>query len=804
MQSLPEAFLAQIAQDYSLTEFETETFIARLSGMDKTDIVIAQALNISRDRFSSRMTGVYKKFRIDGAGPNKAQRLFIKLLNLYEQRQPSGSAVTQHALELILDSVRKKLQPAIQERCGSMRVLDMDCPIEIAEIYTEVTILNRVAAKRHVSKLSELLEEFDSDLGALDSTGFAKAKGKQFPGAKVVQKYPKLVILGKPGAGKTTFLKHLSMQCIQESLFPHLLPIFVTLRYFAENPGRAGLLDYLCESFKAFEVDRDEIVALLKHGKAIVFLDGLDEVADPDVSDVLTQIQSFSNLYHQNRFIVTCRLAAQDYAFQGFTEVEIADFNDQQIAAFAHNWFTASEQPAKAGAFLSKLAQHSRIRELATSPLLLTLLCLVFGDSLDFPSNRAELYEEGLDVLLKKWDARRNIERCQAYRKLSRQRKEDLLSQIAHVTFRGGRYFFKQRLAEGYIKDYISNLPDTGDDPNVLELDSRGILKSIESQHGLLVERARKIYSFSHLTFHEYFAARKIATSFDPRRQQALLTELVSHCTEPRWQEVCLLVAGMLPNADYLLQMIKAHLDALVADADLERFFDWLAGRAAVAQLPAADEPAVDRPPPCPAETCAAYCYLALMDWGIPFLEQCAEANSAPDFQTDLALTLALNIATGLHADSQQLAALTDVSRAGKQRDRLGEGHSKVRSNLALALQHGAEAGLQVKLQDCLRSALAELPQEPQAMVSWWTGGGSAWIDRLKGALIRQRDIGHGWQFTDAQALRLKQYLNGSRLLLEILNADCYISRDKRQLLLMQWLIPSHQSSGEGNGAELS
>ena len=32
-----------------------------------------------------------------------------------------------------------------------------------------------------------------------------------------------------------------------------------------------------------------------------------------------------------------------------------------------------------------------------------------------------------------------------------------------------------------------------------------------ESHHGLLVERATDIYSFSHLTFHEYFTAKYIS-----------------------------------------------------------------------------------------------------------------------------------------------------------------------------------------------------------------------------------------------------------------------------------------------------
>jgi len=48
------------------------------------------------------------------------------------------------------------------------------------------------------------------------------------------------------------------------------------------------------------------------------------------------------------------------------------------------------------------------------------------------------------------------------------------------------------------------------------QLNSEAVLKSIEAQHGLLVERA-EIYSFSHLTFQEYFTARNFVANSDPQ-----------------------------------------------------------------------------------------------------------------------------------------------------------------------------------------------------------------------------------------------------------------------------------------------
>ncbi|MBE9059313.1 NACHT domain-containing NTPase [Sphaerospermopsis sp. LEGE 08334] len=175
----------------------------------------------------------------------------------------------------------------------------------------------------------------------------------------------------------------------------------------------------------------------------------------------------------------------------------------------------------------------------------------------------AELYKEGLDALLKKWDAKRGIQRDQIYKKLSVQRKEDLLSKIALTTFEKSEYFFKQKAAEQYIIEYIKNLPDASNDPEVLQLDSEKIIKSIEAQHGLLVERAKGIYSFSHLTFHEYFTAREFISV--QQSSDEALQSLVKHFTEKRWREVCLLAVGMSPNANRLLLLIKNTVDKLVS-----------------------------------------------------------------------------------------------------------------------------------------------------------------------------------------------------------------------------------------------
>jgi predicted NACHT family NTPase len=93
----------------------------------------------------------------------------------------------------------------------------------------------------------------------------------------------------------------------------------------------------------------------------------------------------------------------------GLDEVRAEDGDRKdQINDFAQKWFQPKDL-TKAKEFPTALEAYPGLMELATNPLLLTLLCLVYEEGGGFPANRSELYKAGLNVLLKKWDAKRNI-----------------------------------------------------------------------------------------------------------------------------------------------------------------------------------------------------------------------------------------------------------------------------------------------------------------------------------------------------------------------------------------------------------
>jgi predicted NACHT family NTPase len=518
------------------------------------------------------------------AGKNVDRKYFVGICNALDvdwediAGLKSSTPVAEPAepptdIDALVHTIRQRVHADIYHRCGTMRVLDMEQPIDIGDIYTNVNILEKLSGRRRLG-LDELWQDCDRE--NFDRFLLGQIHHERVPGLDAVERYDKLMILGKPGAGKTTFMKRLATLCNQGTFQAHRVPVFVTLKEFAEAKGEPDLETYIGQQWQTCGIkDADVLTSLLGQGRALILLDGLDEVQETEHDRVLKAIKDFTGQYRDCQCVMTCRIAAREYTFQHFTEVEVADFNEEQINEFATKWFRAKQDSKKSETFIQRLKDNKPIQELATNPLLLTLLCLVFGEAADFPANRSELYKEGLDVLLKKWDAKRNIDRDQVYKKLSLKRKEDLLSQLAFATFARGDYFFKQSVVEQHIVDYIRHLPGAHDDEDALQLDSEAVLKSIEAQHGLLVERARGIYSFSHLTFQEYFTAQQITR---PAAQLLLsLADLAQHVTEKRYREIFLLTVGMLPRADDLLVLMKQKIDRFMESSpDLQLFLSWI------------------------------------------------------------------------------------------------------------------------------------------------------------------------------------------------------------------------------------
>lgn len=226
-----------------------------------------------------------------------SSRLFVdicKCLELNWEEIRENEQITQD-IDTLVSEVRRKAKTDIMQRCGTMRVLDMQQPIGLNDIYTDVYILDKITANQRL-EIDELNLDFNPDSDKFDRQWLSKRQ-ERVSGIKVVDKSPKVVILGKPGSGKTTFLKFLCLQCISGKFQSQRLPIFISLKEFAEAKKKSDLLTFIHEKFHQLSIEKDEIIQILTFSRVLIVLDGLDEVNEEDSKRVVNEIENFSNTY---------------------------------------------------------------------------------------------------------------------------------------------------------------------------------------------------------------------------------------------------------------------------------------------------------------------------------------------------------------------------------------------------------------------------------------------------------------------------------------------------------------------------
>lgn len=702
----------------------------------------------------------------------------------------------------VVPQIRSHCHNKIQDQCGTLQILDVARPIELDEIYVHVNILDEPISYTRLDR-SDFPQIYNPTTNEFNRWGLGNVRNPEVPGIEVIENHSKLMVLGRPGAGKSTFLQYIAIQCNQGQLQADRVPIFIRLKTFAEDARDRedfSLLHYISQQLDSCGVVNQSVEKILNYGRVLILLDGLDEVPEYDGDEVVKQIRRFCEKYYKNQFIITCRIAAQKYKFPNFTDVEVSDFNDKQIKNFAKKWFIAvdknseKEGKEKANKFIKKLnlRENQPIREIAVTPILLILTCLVFQSKTEFPSNRAKLYEEGLEILLKKWDESRGIERDNTYKSLSTLRKKQLLSQVAEITFKDGDYFLEQDKLQKLIGNYLRTLPDANTDPIQLQLDSEAVLKSIAVQHGLLVERAQRIYSFSHLTFQEHFTARAIIDS-------RALNRLVSHITKRNWREVFLLAVGMMQPADQLLLSMKQQIDELVADDKLQQFLAWVNQKSLAVQV--ADKPTV-----------RAFYLTFILDLDYFHAQQLDQAlNNAlisASFLDDAINSACVISATNISSDviisnnaisqdfndtySEFCSLKNDLDLAF---DLASDPAHNFNSELVNALNPKFNLKLTHSLQQ-LKNKLPD-PNTNEEIIEWWQKNGQLWTDKLKLVMIEYRDFNQKSQFSEYQKKLLQQYYYANNLLVDCLNSGCEVSPKLCEEIKHTLLLPISESKNK-------
>ncbi|MCP4543647.1 MAG: SUMF1/EgtB/PvdO family nonheme iron enzyme [Chloroflexi bacterium] len=413
--------------------------------------------------------------------------------------------------------------------------------------------------------------------------------------------HSRLAVLGDPGSGKTTLLRYLALlyardlaegttlvqnRLGQEEGNGGRLPILLPLRRLgaflkARRPvddgteGHALLLAHLVQMLEGERVTLpgDFFDAYLEQGRAVVLLDGLDEVADPDLRRRVSRlVESFTAAYPGCRYVVSSRIVGYTGPArlgEEYATTTVRDFTLADVERFLCNWHLAvavgqmgpgTSAAAYAGdqtqQLLAAIEKNERIRDLAINPLMLTVIALVHRDRVKLPDRRAELYDEAVNVLLGKWDEARGVQETSILDDHAFDAGDRRLMLQAVALWMQERQ--QKEIETGDLRRLLGEMFQSivGDEREAVHAVDR-FLHVIQERTGLLAEHGAGVYRYSHLTFQEYLAALAVAGRDD------YVAYTLERVGVPWWREVFLLEAGYLSgrSRERTTRLIRAIAD---------------------------------------------------------------------------------------------------------------------------------------------------------------------------------------------------------------------------------------------------
>ena len=401
-----------------------------------------------------------------------------------------------------------------------------------------------------------------------------------------------MAIIAWGGYGKTTLLKHLAYMYgskeYEREGFEHqvepLIPVLLPLRQHyktilsQKNPTDLPMLvmqhhvkqlaELDAEKKRVENLPDDWFLRVLNQGRALVMMDGFDEVPEAERPALSRWISRQMLRFEKSVFILTSRPSAykEDFADPLHTKLWVRPLTEKQQTDFVNQWYASQERmdrDGRTGPEVTREAernaasllrqihdlQRPELGDLAKNPLLLNLLATYHRSDpgVDLPRQRAELYQDICQLQLRKRPVARNIPML-----LSPDERQQVLQQLVLRMMRAEKRLLDEKEMEDWIKEALMELEHEG-------VSARDFLKQIILVSELIVRQGLEGCEFSHLSFQEYLAARQIKES----KQEAFLYPLLKNAdttdenNHPWWRDTILLYAVQVNPT----RLIKAALE---------------------------------------------------------------------------------------------------------------------------------------------------------------------------------------------------------------------------------------------------
>ncbi|MFD9791720.1 NACHT domain-containing NTPase [Streptomyces sp. NPDC059070] len=377
----------------------------------------------------------------------------------------------------------------------------------------------------------------------------------------------RLVLRGPAGSGKSTLVQWLALNAARRTFTGELadwnrcVPFVLRLRAFTHADAlplpddflRAGGVP-LHGAAPAGWVER-----MLADGRALVLVDGVDEVPTRLRHRTETWLKSLIAAYPNARYVVTTRPSAVPVDWlsrQGFAAHSLLPMERDDIRRFIGHWHDAARGECLADPERAQLATYETslrqavgsrrdLGRLATNPLMCALLCALNRDRrMQLPRARKELYDAALDMLLVRRDTEREITGVEGV-ELTREEQTALLQRLAYWLIRNAQVEAEHGEAREMIADWLTAMPQVRGTPEQ-------VFAHLLIRSGLLREPAPGTVGFVHRTFQDYLGAKAAVESRD-------FGVLAANAHDDTWDDVVQMAVGHA-RADERARLLKQLL----------------------------------------------------------------------------------------------------------------------------------------------------------------------------------------------------------------------------------------------------
>lgn len=358
------------------------------------------------------------------------------------------------------------------------------------------------------------------------------------------------VILGDPGGGKSTAtnaIAHLLSTDANGSL-----PFVVVLRDYGKTMSEESIASFIERTVSArYEIPAPPaglIEHSLRHGKATVLLDGLDELLDSTKRRSMAEkVELFSRSYPSASLLVTSRRVGYAEAQldpRSFHPLELGSHTAADVENYTTKWFNlnASELQMDEGVTVEDvvsafLRESASIADLRSNPLLLALLCIIYRGQNYLPRNRIGIYEKCTELLFTTWDRSRGLK----YDFTFDSYLDDALKHLALWMFVNSDQdagVTETELVAEIAAFFAEEAYETTEKSTAAAKSFIGFCRGrawVLAEAGLTPDGV-PLFTFAHRTFMEYYAAAQLNRKYPEPEKLAM--QLVTRVSRNEWDTV--------------------------------------------------------------------------------------------------------------------------------------------------------------------------------------------------------------------------------------------------------------------------